>query len=144
MTRHPRKADFPVSQIRRYLELGPIVLVSSRSKGRANIMAMGWHTVMEFVPSLVGCMIASSKYSFQMIRDVGIGNTSGVLSRKWWEIRGGVVSGYPKPRIPALARRAETTPWRRIASKGRRRPPCLPGKPGSTPSRAASGAASAS
>jgi flavin reductase (DIM6/NTAB) family NADH-FMN oxidoreductase RutF len=94
MTRHPRKADFPVSQIRQYLEPGPIVLVSSRSKGRANIMTMGWHTVMEFVPSLVGCMIASSNRSFRMIRDsgecvinlpttklteavVGIGNTSG-------------------------------------------------------------------
>ena len=29
MARSPRKADFPVSQVRRYLEPGPIVLVSS-------------------------------------------------------------------------------------------------------------------
>ena len=89
-----QKRDFPVSQVRRYLEPGPIVLVSSRWKGRANIMTLGWHTVMEFAPSLVGCMIAGGNHSFDMIRRsrecvinlpttalvdtvVGIGNTSG-------------------------------------------------------------------
>ena len=30
MTKHSEKSDFPVSQVRRYLEPGPIVLVSSR------------------------------------------------------------------------------------------------------------------
>ena len=54
------KKDFPVSQVRRFLEPGPIVLVSSAWKGKANIMTMGWHTVMEFVPSLIGCMIPAS------------------------------------------------------------------------------------
>jgi hypothetical protein len=52
------KKKFAVSQIRRFLEPGPIVLVSSASKGKTNIMTMGWHTVMEFEPSLVGCMIS--------------------------------------------------------------------------------------
>jgi hypothetical protein len=32
------KKDFPVSDIRRFLEPGPIVLVSSAWKGKANIM----------------------------------------------------------------------------------------------------------
>ena len=62
------KKDFPVSQIRRFLEPGPIVLVSSASKGKTNIMTMGWHTVMEFEPSLVGCMISSGNHSFGMIK----------------------------------------------------------------------------
>jgi len=48
-----KKADFPTSQVRRYLEPGPIVLVSSKWKGKTNIMTMGWHTVMEFTPLLV-------------------------------------------------------------------------------------------
>ena len=64
----PAKKNFPVSDIRRFLEPGPIVLVSSRWKGRTNIMTMGWHTVMEFTPSLVGCVIAESDHSFEMIR----------------------------------------------------------------------------
>ncbi len=88
------KKEFPVSDIRRFLEPGPIVLVSSAWKGKANIMTLGWHTVMEFSPSLVGCVIASTNFSFEMIRKsrqcvinvpsvelvdevVGIGNCSG-------------------------------------------------------------------
>jgi flavin reductase (DIM6/NTAB) family NADH-FMN oxidoreductase RutF len=102
MARQPRKGDFPVGQIRRYLEPGPIVLVSSRRKGKANIMTMGWHTVMEFTPSLVGCVIAGGNHSFRMIRDsgecvinlpttrltdavVGIGNSSGAEVDKFRE-----------------------------------------------------------
>ncbi len=88
------KKDFPVAEVRRFLEPGPIVLVSSAWKGKANIMTMGWYTVMEFTPSLVGCVISSANYSFEMIRRsrecvinipaadlapmvVGIGNSSG-------------------------------------------------------------------
>ena len=41
MTRKVRKDDFPVSQVRRYLEPGPIVLVSSQWQGRTNIMTLG-------------------------------------------------------------------------------------------------------
>jgi flavin reductase (DIM6/NTAB) family NADH-FMN oxidoreductase RutF len=67
MTTTVRKRDFPVSQIRRYLEPGPIVLVSSRWQDEMNIMTMGWHTVMEFTPSLVGCVIAADNHSFELI-----------------------------------------------------------------------------
>lgn len=94
MRRHFRKADVPVEKVRRYLEPGPIVLVSSFWNGRRNIMTMGWHTVMEFSPSLVGCVISSANYSFEMVRRsrecvinvpttaltdevIGIGNTTG-------------------------------------------------------------------
>jgi flavin reductase (DIM6/NTAB) family NADH-FMN oxidoreductase RutF len=93
-TKKYTKKDFPVSDIRRFLEPGPIVLISSAWKGKANIMTLGWHTVMEFSPSLVGCVIASTNVSFEMIRKsrecvinvpsvelvdevVGIGNCSG-------------------------------------------------------------------
>jgi flavin reductase (DIM6/NTAB) family NADH-FMN oxidoreductase RutF len=88
------KRDFPVSDIRRFLEPGPIVLVSSAWKGEKNIMTMGWHMVMGFAPSLIGCYIWTEDYSREMIRQskecviniptenlaqkvVGIGNTSG-------------------------------------------------------------------
>jgi len=89
-----RKKDFPVSEIRRFLEPGPVVLVSSNWKGHVNIMTMGWHTVMEFTPSLIGCIISNQNHSFEMIKKskecviniptqdmakkvVGIGNCSG-------------------------------------------------------------------
>ena len=94
MARPRRKTDLPVSEIRRYLEPGPIVLVTSAHGDERNIMTMGWHTVMEFTPSLVGCVIAGGNHSFGLIRRskecvinlpttaltnqvVGVGNTSG-------------------------------------------------------------------
>ena len=105
-----RKQDFPVSQIRRYLEPGPIVLVSSARKGATNIMTMGWHTVMEFSPSLVGCIISSGNHSFEMIRGsrecviniptyalakqaVGIGNCSGAQVDKFEKFKLTPVAG---------------------------------------------------
>jgi flavin reductase (DIM6/NTAB) family NADH-FMN oxidoreductase RutF len=102
MAKHPQKHDFPVSEVRRYLEPGPIVLVSSRWEDETNVMTMGWHTVMEFTPALVGCVIASSNHSFELIRQsrecvinlptaaltdtvVRIGNSSGAEIDKFRE-----------------------------------------------------------
>jgi len=99
-----QKVDFPVSKVRRYLEPGPIVLVSSAWRGQHNIMTMGWHTVMEFAPSLVGCVISSGNHSFDLIRRsgecainvpttalirkvIGIGNCSGADVDKFKKFR---------------------------------------------------------
>ena len=57
-----------MSEIRRYLEPGPVVLVSGASKGNTNIMTMGWHMVLEFSPSLMACCISNANHSFEMIR----------------------------------------------------------------------------
>jgi flavin reductase (DIM6/NTAB) family NADH-FMN oxidoreductase RutF len=62
------KTDFPTDNVRRFLEPGPIVLVSSAYKGETNIMTMGWHMIMEFEPSLIGCYIWTANHSFEMIR----------------------------------------------------------------------------
>ena len=62
------KRDFPVWDVRRFLEPGPIVLVSSAWRGRTNIMTVGWHMPMEFRPSLLGCIISNASHSFEMIR----------------------------------------------------------------------------
>jgi flavin reductase (DIM6/NTAB) family NADH-FMN oxidoreductase RutF len=62
------KKDFPVSNVRRFLEPGPIILVSSAHKSETNIMTMGWHMIMGFTPSLVGCYVWSANHSFEMIR----------------------------------------------------------------------------
>ena len=67
-----------------------------------NIMTLGWHTVLEFSPSLVGCMISGGNHSFEMIRQsrecvinlpttaltesvVRIGNTTGAKIDKFAE-----------------------------------------------------------
>lgn len=66
--RHYTKKDFPVSDIRRFLEPGPIVLVSSAYKGERNIMTMGWHMIMETEPSLIGCYIWTENHSRELVR----------------------------------------------------------------------------
>ena len=62
------KKDFPVSKVRRFIEPGPIVLISSAYKNETNIMTMGWHMIMEFEPSLIGCYIWTQNHSFDLIR----------------------------------------------------------------------------
>jgi flavin reductase (DIM6/NTAB) family NADH-FMN oxidoreductase RutF len=42
--------------------------VSSQHKGKRDIMSMGWHMVMEFEPSMIGCFITSANRSFDLIK----------------------------------------------------------------------------
>lgn len=63
-----RKRDFPVDRVRRFLEPGPIVLVSSAYKDQRDIMTMGWHMVMLEEPSLVGCFIWDQNDSYDLVR----------------------------------------------------------------------------
>lgn len=96
------KKHFPVSNARRYLEPGPVVLITSRCDGQSNIMTLGWHTILAFSPSLVGCMISAGNHSHKMIRQsrecvinlptteltdqvIGVGNTSGAHVDKFSE-----------------------------------------------------------
>jgi flavin reductase (DIM6/NTAB) family NADH-FMN oxidoreductase RutF len=109
------KRDFLVDNVRRYLEPGPIVLVSSAWRGKANIMTMGWHMVMGFEPSLIGCYIWDQNHSFEMVRNsrecvinvptvdlgtkvVGIGNSSGRDIDKFAEFR---LTAVPGTRVGA-------------------------------------------
>ena len=62
------KRDFPVDKVRRFLEPGPIVLVSSAYRGERDIMTMGWHMIMMDEPSLVGCFIWDQNCSRELVR----------------------------------------------------------------------------
>jgi flavin reductase (DIM6/NTAB) family NADH-FMN oxidoreductase RutF len=60
------KVDFPVDGVRKFLEPGPIVLVTSAWKNETNIMTMGWHAMMGY--DMIGCYIWDENYSHQMIK----------------------------------------------------------------------------
>ena len=62
-----KKEDFPVAKVRRFLEPGPVVLVSSAHAGERNIMTMGWHMVMGDEPYLIGCYIWDRNHSRELI-----------------------------------------------------------------------------
>lgn len=95
-----RKHDYPLFDIRRFLEPGPIVLVSSAWKGERNLMTLGWHCMLGFEPALFGCYIWEENHSHALIKRsrecvinlptadlldtvVGIGNCSGTEGDKF-------------------------------------------------------------
>lgn len=88
------KRSYPLSKAYGLLEPGPVVLVTTARKGKANIMTMSWHTMMEFEPPLIGCVISGRNSSFDTLKAtkecviniptrewakqvVGVGNCSG-------------------------------------------------------------------
>jgi flavin reductase (DIM6/NTAB) family NADH-FMN oxidoreductase RutF len=62
------KKNFPLDKIRRFIEPGPIVMVSSAYKGERDIMTMGWHMMLGFEPATIGCFIWDENHSFSLIR----------------------------------------------------------------------------
>ena len=66
-----KKKPYPLSEVYRLLEPGPVVLVTTARAGRANVMPMSWHTMMEFEPPLVGCVLSNRNHSFETLKRTG-------------------------------------------------------------------------
>ena len=60
-----------LSKVYQLLEPGPVVLLTTARKGRANVMTMSWHMMVEFEPPLVACVCSSANYSFDALRATG-------------------------------------------------------------------------
>ena len=58
----------PLSKVYRLLEPGPVVLLTTARNGRANVMAMSWHMMVEFEPPLIACVVSSADHSFTALR----------------------------------------------------------------------------
>lgn len=84
----------PLRDVYRLLEPGPVVLLSTAYKGRLDAMTQSWHTMMEFEPPIIGCIVSSANHTFGVLAKtrecvisiptvelsnavVGCGNTSG-------------------------------------------------------------------
>lgn len=94
------KRSFPLPKVYGLLETGPVVLLTTSHKGVANVMTMSWHTMMEFEPPLVGCVVSEADFSFAALKAtrqcvlniptadlasqvVGCGNTTGRQTDKF-------------------------------------------------------------
>lgn len=62
------KKSFPLSKVYGLLETGPVALITTSRKGRPDVMTQSWHTMMEFEPPLVGCVIAAPSLSFDNLK----------------------------------------------------------------------------
>lgn len=56
--------DLPLSKVYQLLEPGPVVLLTTAHKGRTNVMTMSWHTMVEFEPPLIACVVSNANHSF--------------------------------------------------------------------------------
>ena len=63
--------DLPLSKVYQLLEPGPVVLLTTSRKGRANVMTMSWHMMVEFEPPLVACVVSDANHSFAALRATG-------------------------------------------------------------------------
>ena len=89
-----KKRSFPLSKVYQLLEPGPVVMVTTDRAGCKNVMTMSWHTMLDFEPPLIGCVISNRDYTFNTLKStkecviaiptielaekvVCVGNTSG-------------------------------------------------------------------
>src|SRR5450631_4208185 len=63
--------NLPLAKVYQLLEPGPVVLLTTARNGRANVMTMSWHMMVEFEPPLVACVVSSANYSFAALRATG-------------------------------------------------------------------------
>jgi flavin reductase (DIM6/NTAB) family NADH-FMN oxidoreductase RutF len=59
---------YPLDKVFELVEPGPVVLVSTAHKGRANLMTLSWHLPMEFTPPRIGCVLGPWDYSHAALR----------------------------------------------------------------------------
>src|ERR1700693_2196467 len=60
-----------LSKVYRLLEPRPVVLLTTAGTGRANVLTMSWHMMVEFEPPLVGCVVSNANHSFSALRATG-------------------------------------------------------------------------
>jgi len=98
--------EFPLAEVYRLLEPGPVVLVTTARGGRRNVMAMSWYTMMEFEPPLVGCVITGERTvaNLRATKECVIAIPTVEIARKV------VACGNPHPRVADKFERFGLTP----------------------------------
>ena len=59
---------FPLSKVYQLIEPGPVVLLTTSDAGRANVMTLSWHMMVEFEPPRIACVVSNGDYSFAALR----------------------------------------------------------------------------
>ena len=63
-----KKRAYPLAKAYGLLGPGPVLLLTTTHEGRANVMAMSWHTMIEFEPPRVGCVVSADDFSFKALK----------------------------------------------------------------------------
>lgn len=68
MTSTGTQRSLPLGKVYRLIEPGPVVLMTTVRAGRPNVMPMSWHTMLEFEPPLIGCVISDRNFSHATLK----------------------------------------------------------------------------
>src|SRR5208337_3144554 len=71
-----KKKALALGKVYQLLEPGPVVLVTSARDGKADVMTMSWHMMVDFEPPTVACVINIPTVELAK-KVVGCGNCSG-------------------------------------------------------------------
>jgi flavin reductase (DIM6/NTAB) family NADH-FMN oxidoreductase RutF len=63
----PRRS-FPLSEVYRLLEPGPVILLTTAGKRRPNVMTQSWHMMIEFEPPMVACVVSNRNFTFNTLK----------------------------------------------------------------------------
>jgi len=94
------KKSLSLAKVYALIEPGPVVLLTTAASGCSNIMAMSWHSMLEFEPPLIGCVVSDRNHSYGLLKKsrecviniptadivekvVGCGNTTGAKTDKF-------------------------------------------------------------
>ena len=58
----------PLPKVYQFLEPGPVVLLTTARGGRANIMTLSRHMMVEFEPPLVACVVSNRNHRYAALR----------------------------------------------------------------------------
>jgi flavin reductase (DIM6/NTAB) family NADH-FMN oxidoreductase RutF len=61
------KRSLSLAEVYRLIEPRPVVLVSTMSGGRANIMTMSWRMMVDVEP-IIACVTSNRDYSFEALQ----------------------------------------------------------------------------
>jgi Flavin reductase like domain len=56
--------ELPLGKVYQAIEPGPVVLLATAESGRANVMTMSWHMMVDFEPPLIACIVSEGDYSY--------------------------------------------------------------------------------
>ena len=65
------KKIFPLDKVYTLIEPGPVIMLTTALKGRPNVMTLSWHTMIDFNPPLLGCVVGDQSYTFRVLKATG-------------------------------------------------------------------------
>lgn len=62
------KKPYPLPKVYGLMERGPVTLLTTAHGSQVNVMTMSWHSMLEFEPPLIGCVVSDRGFTHTLLR----------------------------------------------------------------------------